>query len=219
MKYTYLDRKFEFSPRAKQALEDSLTFFHGWDDREETFTGPDFDGKTPFLDVFEEMPDAPYSECLAHGIVRSWTTSEITVRPYEVIVGNYRPLRRFSEHYSFGISDWDDMLDYHDHGNLAMRDSIQKRVDALQGRMWPATIDIMHEEGDRILGEEVYRRGWSAGLGGCGGYQGHTVPGYPTLLEYGIDGLLDRISSYEANTTDEASLYFCSLCLKLDSRS
>ncbi|MBQ6789789.1 MAG: hypothetical protein IJO81_06365 [Clostridia bacterium] len=208
MKYTYLDRKFEFSPRAKQALEDSLTFFHGWDDREETFTGPDFDGKTPFLDVFEEMPDAPYSECLAHGIVRSWTTSEITVRPYEVIVGNYRPLRRFSEHYSFGISDWDDMLDYHDHGNLAMRDSIQKRVDALQGRMWPATIDIMHEEGDRILGEEVYRRGWSAGLGGCGGYQGHTVPGYPTLLEYGIDGLLDRISSYEANTTDEGKLEF-----------
>ena len=208
MKYTYLDRKFEFSPRAKQALEDSLMFFHGWDDREETFTGPMFDGKTPFLDVFEEMQGVPYSECLAHAIVRSWTTSEITVRPYEAIVGNYRPRRRFVDHYSFGIEDFGEHLEYDPNGHEDIIARIPERVEALKDRMWPATMELMHKEGDRILGEEVYRKGWSAGLGGCGGYQGHTVPGYPTRLEYGLDGLLDRLASYEANTTDEKKLEF-----------
>ena len=209
MKYTYLDHKFEFSPKAKKALEDSLKFFHGWDDREETFTGPLFDGKTPFLDVFEEMPDAPYSECLAHAIVRSWVTSEITICPYEILVGNNRPDRRLTEHYSFGIEDWEDLVEYRGGEKYAeMKESIDKRIDSLRDRLWPATMEVMHKEGDRILGREIYRKGWDAGLGGCGGYQGHTVPGYPTLLRYGIDGLLDRLNSYVYNTTDPEKLEF-----------
>ena len=207
MKYTYLDHKFEFSPTAKKALEDSLQFFHGWDDREETFTGPEFDGKTPFLDVFEEMPDEPYSECFAHAIVRSWITSEITVRPYEVIVGNYRPRRRFADHYSFGIEDFGEHLEHNPNGHEDVIARIPERVEALKDRMWPATMERMHKTGDSILGEEVYRKGWNAGLGGCGGYQGHTVPGYPILLKYGIDGLLDRLASYQANTRGDANTY------------
>jgi len=202
LNYTYVDKKLEFSDESRKVHEALLSRIHGWDDREETWTGPLFDEKTPFLDVFEEMPDTPYVITLAHAIVRSWLTSEITVLPYEVIVGNYRPSRRLAEHFSWGINEYDDLLSYHDNGYLDAKASIDARVEALRDRLWPATRALIHEEGDRLLGKDVYKNYWCEGLGDAGGYQGHTVPNYPSLLSLGFDATLEKINVYDANTND-----------------
>lgn len=204
MNYTYIDKKFEFSPESAKVYDALRHRIHGWDDREETWTGPKFDGKTPFLDVFEEMPDAPYSEALANAIVRSWLTSEITVLPYEVIVGNYRPRRRLAEHFAWGINDYRDGLLYDDECSYSeVHDSVEARVEALRERLWPATRQMIYDEADRLLGEGMYKNAWCRGLGDAGGYQGHTVPNYPTLLRLGLDGTLEKINAYDSNTNDD----------------
>ncbi len=203
MKYSYIDKKFEFSTESAKLHEALNRRMHGWDDREETWTGPKFDGKTPFLDVFEEMPDSPYVITLAHAIVRSWLTSEITVLPYEVVVGNNRPVRRLMEHFSWGITDYDDPLVYGDHDYSAEAlESANRRIEALRDRLWPATRQLIYDEADRLLSKDVYKKGWCAGLGDAGGYQGHTVPSYPSLLRLGFDKTLEKIDLYDANTND-----------------
>ena len=110
MKYTFTDQKLTFSPRVEalhRALEPRLKHR---DCREMTFTGPEYDGKTPFLDVFEEMPEAPYVEALAHAIVRSWLVSDPVILPNEILVGTTRPIRLLQEHFSYGIKGYEHVI-------------------------------------------------------------------------------------------------------------
>lgn len=71
--------------------------------REGTATGPEPDGKLPFLEAFEEFTDLPYVEAFAHGIVRSWTEGPIIVYPEDILVGVPRPARPLVEHFSWGL--------------------------------------------------------------------------------------------------------------------
>ncbi|MBQ9922224.1 MAG: hypothetical protein IJO52_08550, partial [Clostridia bacterium] len=76
MNYTYRDKKLELSEQVKAVVAEVEPRLFSRDNREDTRTGAGFDGKTPFIDAFEEKADAPYSEALATGIVYSWTQSE-----------------------------------------------------------------------------------------------------------------------------------------------
>lgn len=71
MNYTYTDKKLEFSPEVQAVIDEVVPRLCSRDDRENTRTGAEFDGKTPFIDAFEQLPDAPYSEAYATGIAYS----------------------------------------------------------------------------------------------------------------------------------------------------
>ena len=208
MKYTFTDQKLTFSPRVEalhRALEPRLKHR---DCREMTFTGPEYDGKTPFLDVFEEMPDAPYVEALAHAIVRSWLVSDPVILPNEILVGTTRPIRLLQEHFSYGIKGYEHVIQ-DDPLWQAQKDSVLARYEAQQERMDPGAVQMeaMHEEGRQRLGKEAYEA-TEDGLWWTGGYQGHTIPGYPKLLSWGLDRTLEEIEKYASNTTDPKKLEF-----------
>lgn len=201
MNYTYTDKKFEFSPEMRRVIDEVEPRLFSRDEREGTFSGPVYDGKEPFLDVFEEMPDAPYSEVLANAIVRSWTDSAPAVLPGEIIVGTTRPHRRFAEHFSFGIQDNEWCVN--DSGTYKKKKAeVDARYELLRDRMVPATSKEKNARGEEIFGKEAYRVAVNM-LWWTGGYQGHTVPGYPKLLAWGFDRTLEEINKYDANTNDE----------------
>ena len=172
--------------------------------REGTHTGPEPDGKTPFLDTFEAMPDEPYPVVLAHAIVKSWIESPVVIRPYEWIVGVPRPDRPLVEHFSFGIQRADHLLDHPAYRERAAE--LRSRMDSVSGRLVPLNMDHMVREGIRLFGD-AYEKTWR-GLWSTGGYQGHTIPNYPKLLSFGMDGLREEIDKYAANTTDADKLIF-----------
>ena len=76
--------------------------------REGTDTGPESDGKTPFLDIFEANPDTSYEINLANAIVNSWLQGFPVIYPGELLVGVPRPRRLMQEHFSYGIqlNEW-----------------------------------------------------------------------------------------------------------------
>lgn len=201
MDYTYLDRKFEFSPEMRRVIDEVEPRLFPRDDREGTHTGPAYDGKEPFLDEFEAAGDAPYSEALAKSIVRSWLECEPAVLPSEIIVGTTRPNRRFNEHFSYGI--YDEEWSVRDSETYkAKKDEIDARYKALNGKMTPGTSAEKNARGVEIFGEKAYETATSI-LWWTGGYQGHTVPGYPKLLAWGFDRTLEEINKYDVNTNDE----------------
>ena len=85
--------KFTFEGRNALVREQILKRLKGRDAREDTFTGPDDDGREPFLDAFERYPDAPYIICLAHGIVDSWLVSDPIITEGEYFVGFMKPTK------------------------------------------------------------------------------------------------------------------------------
>lgn len=153
--------------------------------RELTMTGMPDDGKTPFLDVFERMPDESYIICLATAIVESWMVSEPQIFEDEYLVGFPRPVRPIWEHFSEGITGSDDC-------------DIDERRARLYDRLYPQTRRIKREAGADLMGEAEYNYCANSGLFAAGGYQGHTVPSYPKLLKLGIGGTLKQIDEYDA---------------------
>ena len=49
MNYTYTDKKLEFSPEVQAVIDEVVPRLCSRDDRENTRTGAEFDGKTPFI--------------------------------------------------------------------------------------------------------------------------------------------------------------------------
>ena len=151
--------------------------------REGTATGPEDDGREPFLDAFESRPDAPYIICLAHGIVDSWLVSDPIITEGEYFVGFQRPRRMLNEHFSKGIvGDWE----------------YCKRAIALHDRMVPLDRYHVDRRGVELMGEEAYEA--TEWLWWAGGYQGHTVPSYNKLLTLGIKGTVEQIDYYDSIT-------------------
>ena len=104
--YRSTDTHYAFSARLERVYGDMLRRLKPNRHREDTLTGPPCNGKTPFLDVFEEMGGRePYVVCLAHAIVRSWMVSPVLIYPDEVLVGVTRPNYPHVEHFSYGIQD------------------------------------------------------------------------------------------------------------------
>ena len=76
-----VDEKFVFEGRNAKVREQVLKRLRPRDEREGTWTGPEDDGREPFLDAFENNPNDPYIINLARGIVDSWMVSDPRLPP------------------------------------------------------------------------------------------------------------------------------------------
>lgn len=200
--YTSLDEIIHFSDRMESVMTDVKARLLPNRVREMTSTGPrDELGLNPFADVFESMPDDPYEICLAHAIVRSWTVSPVIIYPGEALVGINRPQYPASEHFSWGISTHDKLFAQPQFDGK--REEEIERQNRVRARYNPLTSDYIHGYGEQLFGKETYDAIRADDLWWVGGYQGHTVPSYPTLLELGLDGVLAKIDRYASLPHDE----------------
>lgn len=173
--------------------------------REDTCTCPVPTDPTlnPFAEVFLANPDAPYVINLANAIVRSWEVTPCVIFPDEIIVGITRPFYTPHEHFSWGI-----------HAETVLDDPslglTPDEAEALRNRMEPLNSYHIGEVGDSFLPKKVFDAICAVDpMFAAGGYQGHTVPNYNTLLDNGLDGMLALIDRYAAeNDRDEATRDF-----------
>lgn len=198
--------KLRFSERMLLVEQDVRARLRDWRDRENTHINPvPLAGRNPFADVFEEMPEAPYVIAQAEAIVRSWLVTPTVIYPNEVIVGITRPLYPMLEHFSWGVK-------LHKHMATAENGYAPEeleRIQRLYDRVTPLDYRHMHAEGKRLMGEEAYQVLTKENMYWAGGYQGHTLPSYVTLLENGLDGVLEKIDQYAAlNDRDQETRDF-----------
>ena len=210
MEYSSVDWKLAFSPNMQRVYDDLMERLQPYGAREYTSTGPDrAGGKNPFADVFAEMPDAPYAICCAHGIVRSWMESPFVIYPGEYVVGITRPFYPIMEHFSHGLQDNRWILDQPEFA--AKKEWEIERITRMYDRMFPLCDDYLHDAGKAFFTPEIYEAIRQDGLWWAGGYQGHTVPDYKTLLTLGLDGLLEKIHRCAAAHTgadEQAALVY-----------
>ncbi|MBE6569493.1 MAG: hypothetical protein E7658_04665 [Ruminococcaceae bacterium] len=154
-------------------------------------------GQNPFADVFEEMPDAPYVIALAHAIVRSWLVTPVVIRPHEAVVGITRPAYPLIEHFSWGIQIYEWAL------SPKEQEKEIPRINALQDRLTPLDRSHIDRAGAAMVGEEIYREIGENHIFHAGDYQGHTLPNYVTLLDNGLDGMLEIIDRYAAQNVKD----------------
>jgi len=197
--YRSIDEKLVFSPRMERVYQDILPRLKHNRDREGTETSPvGTDGKDPFVDVFEEMPDTPLVVAQAHAIVRSWMVTPFLIFRDEPLVGITRPQYPNIEHFHWGI-----MTDGLRHKLDEQTPEEQERRRRLIRRMEPMTEDYINKKAVELLGEEKWGALHYDGLFSAGGYQGHTIANYVTLLERGLDGMLEYIDECEAKVKAE----------------
>ena len=195
--YTCVSEKLVLSARMEKVHANILPRLQKRDDREDTRCSEvDTGGNNPFLDVFMENRDAPYVINLANAIVRSWLITPVVIHRDEALVGITRPFYPFMEHFSWGIRH---------HGYCACKHTGDfeelGRIGAAIERMTP--LDEEHRAAIPVYGAVVEALR-DEGLFSAGGYQGHTVPNYNTLLELGLDGVLEKIRRYKAiNARDD----------------
>ena len=201
--YKRTDEKFEFSPRMARVKADIMPRLLPQSAREDTVCNLcETGGRNPFLDVFLEMPDAPHVIAHANAIVRSWLTTPAVIFPDEALVGIPRPRYPMMEHFSWGIVGAD---------SVYQTEAVTKeQQDELYNRINPLDWTYFRKEADLLFGS---RENCDIVSDDCifsaGGYQGHTVPNYFTLLENGLDGMLELIDKYAArNNRDQATRDF-----------
>ncbi|MBR5453215.1 MAG: hypothetical protein IKV54_03970 [Clostridia bacterium] len=202
--YKDLENKFEFSPRIQKVYDEILPRVFDNRSREDTATStlpaPD---REPFLEVFAENPDDSYVVNLAGAIVRSWLIAPVVILKNEAIVGVVRPAYHFREHFSWGIHGM-----YNAHKREGLTDAEHNAID----RMEPLGYAHFTAEAERIFGKEGWNVFYDDHMYGSG-YQGHTVPNYVTLLENGLDGMLEKIDKYVAiNDRDKETRDFYEAC-------
>ncbi len=197
-KYAMLDEALKFTERMELVQADIKTRLQPKDMREETYIQPiTTDGRNPFADAFEEDPKAPYVIALAKSIVRSWLDTPCLIYKNEAVVGITRPLYPLMEHFSWGILVHQWAVDI---GNYPETEG--ERINKLRKKIEPKNMSHMDNFGRAMLGDEAYNVLTNEGMYWAGGYQGHTIPNYGTLLENGLDGVLDKIN-YWANINAE----------------
>ena len=198
--------KIQFCARLLSVQADIKGRLRKRDDRENTYIDPiPLKGANPFADVFEEMPDSPYVICLAKAIVRSWLSMPPVIYKDEVLVGITRPTYPLMEHFSWGIQFHLDKVTPENGYGPGEKD----RIESLRARMTPLDYEHMHAAGRELLGPEHYEKLTQEKMYWAGGYQGHTLPNYVTLLEQGLDGMLEKIDRYAAqNDRDQQTRDF-----------
>ena len=203
--YRSVEQPIPFSERVEAIRQNILPRLRKRNQREGTHIEPiDSGNRNPMADAFEEMPDAPYVIALAHGIVRTWLDTPCLIYPHEAVVAITRPVYPIMEHFSFGIEFEDWVYDQKGYSN-----SERERVNKLRERMTPMDFWHMDNAGKERYGAEHYRKITSEGMFWAGGYQGHTIPNYVTLLENGLDGMLEKINFWEKhNAEDQATRDF-----------
>ena len=205
--------KIEFSAQAASVFKATAARAFWRAERENSFTNHDYDGKTPFLDTFEQNADQPYIICLARAITASWLQSAPKIYDNDIIVGVTRPMRPIYEHFSFGIQTNWDVLNAHECYS-SQADSIKARFEKLRSRMVPLDFgDRMNPEFKKYFGKESVD-----GFIWVGGYQGHTVPSYPLLLSLGLDAEREKIREYRKKYQDdeEKQIFYDALLIVAD---
>jgi len=206
--YKNIDDKLQFTERFRKVEEGVRARLRPRDPREFTNIDPiPVEGKNPFADVFEEMPDTPYVIALANAIVRSWIDMPCVIYPHEAVVGITRPTYPIMEHFSWGIEFHMDSVSE----NRGFQDveGEKVRIKAMESRMTPLSLEHMHQAGRDLIGEEKYNELCRNHMFWAGGYQGHTIPNYVTLLTNGLDGMLETIDKYAAvNVKDQETADF-----------
>lgn len=190
--YKSTEDRMELSPRMAAVKSDILKRVMPYAYREDTRCCPvKVENLTnPFVSEFEEHPDLPYVINLANSIVRSWMETPFVIFDNEAVVGITRPEYAVAEHFSWGIRGAESVLaDSNMDKDLAAE---------LYRRLSPLTGCHMADEAVRTFGKKEYAALCDDMLFTAGGYQGHTVPNYVTLLENGLDGVLDLINKYAA---------------------
>ncbi len=183
--------KLEFSSRLLSVQADIKSRLRKRDLREYTYIDPiPLNGANPFADVFEQMPDAPYVIALAHSIVHSWLCMPPVIYRDEVLVGITRPTYPLMEHFSWGIQFHLEKVN-EENGYC---ETEKDRIEGLRSRMTPLDYEHMHAAGRELLGAEHYEMLTKEKMYWAGGYQGHTLPNYVTLLENGLDGMLPKMT-------------------------
>lgn len=191
---------FAFSPRMAAVHAEVKPRVKEFRLREDTWCSPVEAGdRNPFADVFEEMPDAPYVIALAHGIVRSWLVTPRVILPGEALAGITRPIYPVHEHFSAGLRGQDSLVPKNpdDPAEAA-------HIEALKARMTPLGARHILDEADRLFGAEAFAAMSEDFLFAAGGYQGHTICNYPTLLTLGLDGVLEKIDCCAAAAAQDA---------------
>ena len=199
LKYSNSNEIFKFSERMEKVHAEIKPRVHNFHAREDTHTSPaSADGKNPFVDAFAENPDAPYIIALAHGIVRSWMVTPFMIFKNEAIVGITRPIYPVYEHFSEGLRYVSQNV--HD-------ETLRDRMEPLKwSHLFDAPKAVFPEEAAKILYDDTL---WWAG-----GFQGHTICNYYTLLDNGLDGMLRKIDRCEAECekNDEKTKNFYEAC-------
>jgi len=208
-----IDSKMTFSTGMEILREQVFTRLKPNRIREGTHTGPDNDGKTPFLDVFESSPEAPYALNLADAIVRSWMESPIVIEPDELLVGVPRPSRPLCEHFSWGIQLHEEVFEHSAY--CERKDELVHRIQFVSSKMFPLGIEHIRSECIQMFGSEKVADAMNGRLWWVGGYQGHTVPNYPKLLCLGVDGLLNEVKACRSQTDNLEKTLICNALVNL----
>ncbi|MBR6807454.1 MAG: hypothetical protein IKM46_03635 [Clostridia bacterium] len=177
-----VDERFIFEGRNKKYYEQVLPRLKPRDDREGAFTGMPDDGKSPFVDAYNENPDESGIVIQAIGIVASWMYSDPVVTEGEYFACFNRNLRHIHEHFSFGVSGLN--------SDNAPEEMIKK--------VRPLAYEHIDKRGIELMGEEAYHN--TDRLWWAGGYQGHTVPSYDKLMKLGVGGTIEQINYYDSIT-------------------
>ena len=191
--YTSITEKLVLSPRMEKVHGAILPRLQKWENRENTRCCElDTDGKNPFLDEFMEHPDTPYVINLANAIVRSWMITPVVIHPNEAVVGITRPNYPFVEHFSWGVRH------YGFRANAHIQDFEQlQKIGAAITRMTPLDKDHRYRAAIPVFGTAIEAL-TQEGLFSAGGFQGHTIPNYNTLLDLGLDGVLEKVRHFKA---------------------
>lgn len=202
--YRSTEERFEYSDVMMPVYRDLLGRIKPQYERESTFTGPDPDGKTPFLDVFDETVGEAYPVRLAKAIVKSWTDSAPILRDGDILAGATRPKRPVFEHFSFGVQIDRGLLD--DPAYRDRKEELLKRIADRLDELLPLRMDhVLNEARARFSTPEhptayedlvAYKLWW------VGGFQGHTVPNYDILMKKGIGGVHSDVMSRLAEESD-----------------
>lgn len=207
--YKSTSEKLVFSERIDKTHKEVLPRLFPNRTREDTFVSPASVGDLdPFRDVFFEEPDSPYVITLAKAIVRSWMVTPKMIFKNEAIVGITRPQYPLHEHFSWGIIGAYPYKYQYNKLGITKEEGLK-----LHDRFVPMCEAHMDDRAKELYGEEFYDAISSDDLFSAGGYQGHTVPNYYTLLQNGLDGMIEKINKYaEINATDKETEDFYEAC-------
>ena len=205
-KYTMIDEKMELTDRMKAVMADIKPRLRCQDARESTDIEPISNGgRNPFADVFEAEPESSYVIKLAKSIAKSWVDQPCVIYPHEAVVGIVRPCYPMMEHFSWGIVFDNGVLK-----NGTYPEGERERCDKLRDVMTPLSAAHVGACASVTYSRELHIRASEEGMFMAGGFQGHTIPNYVTLLENGLDGMLEKIdfwAKYNVKDKDSADFY------------
>lgn len=201
--YRSTEEKFEYSSELEYIYNEVEGRLKPFWFREGTHTGPDADGKTPFLDAFRNENE-PYAVKLAKGIVNSWTYTEPVMLDRDYLVGFTRPRRPLFEHFSFGMQVDRSVLDMPAYKDR--KEALLSEIESRLSELIPRQMNYVTDEAKRRFAPadrpEAYEDILAYKLWWVGGFQGHTVPNYDILMKEGIVGVLNRVNERLSEETD-----------------